>query len=45
MLVYGEKEKGSKHLQIRVRGQKEQEEIDKKKFIERVRREIDERKG
>lgn len=45
MLVYGEKEKKSKNLHVRMRGQPDVEEIDKKKFIKQVQKEINERKS
>ena len=44
MLVIGEKEAKSKDLNIRIRGQKEVETINRKKFIERVVQEIKEKK-
>lgn len=44
MLVVGEKEAKGKKLNVRIRGQKEVEEIDKKKFIDKVVKEIKNRK-
>ncbi len=43
MLVFGEKEQSGKKLTVRVRGEKDQMEIDKKKFIDKVLKEINER--
>ena len=43
MLVIGEKEAKSKNLNVRIRGQKEVETIDRKKFIERIKKEIKEK--
>ncbi len=44
MLVVGEKEARGKDLNVRVRGQKEVETMARKKFIERIKEEIIERK-
>jgi len=44
MLVVGEKEAKGKDLNVRVRGQKEVETIERKKFIDRLVREIEDKK-
>ena len=44
MLVMGEKEAKSKQLNVRIRGQKEVQAIDRKKFIEQVKEENGQRK-
>ncbi|MDD5043499.1 MAG: threonine--tRNA ligase [Patescibacteria group bacterium] len=44
MLVIGDKEMSSPNLQVRVRGEKEVVEMPKKEFIEKIKKEIAERK-
>jgi len=44
MLVVGEKEAKGKNLNVRVRGQKEVETIERKKFVERILKEIKDKK-